>query len=525
MLNAMGKTMKLLLAAVMLFSMAAAHALDLVEAKPSGTSLSGHMTGATDFQFGVMVSGTLEQKIEQLEREARLLRFARDSFPQLLKEIRYSGTNQLMSKCLTDLTEMVKKPIPMELGTNDFRAKEFAFEKVPLLTALKYLVAFDDSILDVSGGKLVCRPVRQALGLKESDYNLLHLMKNRQFGEVERILEQTIADVSKVQDQDGRTLLHLAAGQNQTSIAKRLIELGVDLNSKDHVGYTPLHEAVRDGHRECAELLLKSGADTTIADNNENTALETATYFGYLELARLLVDNGAAPDIFTASGLGMVVEVRKLLDQADEWKQAQPPVTSNQSPIENIYSIDFNTRRKGPGGYYQGFGVTPLHWAARGGSVEVAALLVSRGASVTAEDSRGETALFWAASEGRLNTAKFLVEHGANLNTTNTFGATPLLTAARQTVNPSLIKFMIAAGADINARDTEGENALHKLAWFGCPEENIETARMLIDAGADINARNNDGKTPLEVLLNNSLRNENLVQLYRKHAGNKPSKL
>jgi ankyrin repeat protein len=237
------------------------------------------------------------------------------------------------------------------------------------------------------------------------------------------------------------------------------------------------------------------------------------------------VDNGATPDIFTASGLGMVGEVRKLLDKADESKQVQLPVMTNQSPQENIYSIAFNTRRKGPGGYYQGFGVTPLHWAARGGSVEVAALLVSRGASVTAKDSRGETALFWAASEGRLDTAKFLVEHGANLNATNTFGSTPLLTAARETVSPSLIKFMIAAGADINARDTEGENALHKLAWFGCPEENIETARMLIDAGADVNARNNDGKTPLEVLLNNSLRNENLVQLYRKHAGNKPSKL
>lgn len=524
MLNGVSMTIKLLLVAIMLFFMTAARALDRVEASSGGASLNGHMTGATDFQFGVMVSGTLEQKIEQLEREARLLRFARDSFPPLLTEIRYSGTNQLMSKCLADLAENIKKPIPMELGTNDFRAKEFVFENVPLLTALKYLVAFDDSILDVSGGKLVRRPVRQALGLEESDYNLLHLMKSRHFGKAERILEHTSANVAKIQDQDGQTLLHLAAGQNQTSIAKRLIELGVNLNAKNHVGYTPLHEAVRDGHRECTELLLKSGADTTITDNNENTALETAIYFGYLELAKLLVSNGAVPDIFTASGLGMVDEVRKLLDKAVESKQAQLPVTTNQLPQGNIYSIGFDTRRKGPGGYYQGFGVTPLHWAARGGSVEVASLLLSRGHSVAAKDNRGETPLFWAADEGRVNTARFLVEHGADINATNRSGSTPLLTVARAKVSPELIKFLIKAGADVKASDSQGENTLHKLAWFGYPQENVEAALMLLDAGADITAKNKDGKTPLDVLNENSMRNGDLVKLYRKYADRKPSK-
>src|SRR5437899_4123066 len=120
--------------------------------------------------------------------------------------------------------------------------------------------------------------------------------------------------------------MHLPAYSNHISIAKRLIALGADINAKDHVGYTPLHEAARDGNRACAELLLKHGADLTIVDNKNDTPLETAIYYGYLDLANILVDHGAPLDIFTASGLGMVDQVRKLLDQrGDHTNRQQDP--------------------------------------------------------------------------------------------------------------------------------------------------------------------------------------------------------
>ena len=59
---------------------------------------------------------------------------------------------------------------------------------------------------------------------------------------------------------------------------------------------------------------------------------------------------------------------------------------------------------------------------------------------------------------------------------------------------------------------------MHKLAHFGYPERNVETAQLLLDAGADITAKDKDGKTPLDVLLDNSMRNSDLMKLYRKHA-------
>jgi ankyrin repeat protein len=482
--------------ALVLFAFPAA-GLDRIEARHDGSSTStGFMSGAIDFQFRVSAYGTLDQKIEQTGRELRLLQFARDSFPVLLSEVSYSGTNRLMSQCLADLSRKIGKSIPMEAGTNDFKTGEFVFTDIPLVDALKYLVAFDDSILDVSDGKLLRRPLRQALCLDQSQYDLLKMMSSGQFEAAERILAGNPANVGRIRDTDGQTFLHLAAWHNQTSIAKRLISLGADINAKDNAGYTQLHEAVRFGNRECARLLLKNGADPNIPDNNNDRPLGTAVYYGFTDLAKTLVDHGAALDICSVSALGMVDRVRSYLDDSGGRNAGQQEFL----------------------GYYR-TDETPLHWAARGGSVEVARLLISRGESVSAKDGNGDTPPFWAATEGRLKTAKFLVKHGADVNATNNSVSTPLLTAARSAVAPDLIRFLLKAGANVNARDNEGENALHKLAWYGYPAKNIEAARILLAAGADMNATNYDGKTPLDVLLDNSLRNGGLVKLYRDHAG------
>jgi ankyrin repeat protein len=494
-----------------------AQALDRVEVRPSGASMSGRMSGATEFQFGVTVSGSLDQKIEQLERELRLLRFSSENFPPLNDKISFAGTNLLMSECLAELSAKIGKPIPMELGTKDFRAKEFVFEGVPLMAALKYLVAFNDAILDVSGGKLAIKPVRQALSLNEPQYEVLQLMSGGRFREAEQLLARGPLDVQKVKDQNGHSLLHLAAAKNQTAIAERLIALGANLDVRDDVGYTPLHEAVRDGKKQCMELLLKHGADATIPDNNNSTPLQTAIYFGFKDIAMGLVSNGVPVDIFTAAGLGLTDRVKRLLDEGLDYQKIQREYLDKEIPPGTIrFSGLGDPVHKSPGSYLATYNVSPLHWAARGGSVEVESLLISRGESVSAMDSRGETPLFWAIGNGEVKAAEFLIKNGAEVNATNHFGGTPLLTSGRETDSPELMKLLIRAGANVNARDSQGENVLHKLAWFGYPEKNVQTARLLLEAGADIRAKNHDGKTPLDILLDNSFQNQELVRLYRE---------
>ena len=150
--------------------------------------------------------------------------------------------------------------------------------------------------------------------------------------------------------------------------------------------------------------------------------------------------------------------------------------------------------------------------------MEAVSLLIERGMSVSTRDSQGNTPLHWAATAGQLETAKILITKGADVNGTNLFGSTPLLAVARDKAAPDIVELLVKSGARVDAIDHSGENALHKLAWFGYPEENIRSAQTLLDAGADVNTKNREGKTPLDILMDNQFRNEGLVKLYREYS-------
>jgi ankyrin repeat protein len=88
----------------------------------------------------------------------------------------------------------------------------------------------------------------------------------------------------------------------------------------------------------------------------------------------------------------------------------------------------------------------------------------------------------------------------------------------RDSGNPGIVGVLLKAGARVNDRDASGENALHQLAWYGCPPGGVETARLLFAAGADIHAKNNAGQTPLEILQANELRDNRLLEAFQKYA-------
>jgi ankyrin repeat protein len=56
---------------------------------------------------------------------------------------------------------------------------------------------------------------------------------------------------------------------------------------------------------------------------------------------------------------------------------------------------------------------------------------------------------------------------------------------------------LIQAGANVNARDSQGDTPLHKLAAY--PYADKEAVRILIAAGANVEAVNAEGRTPLHV--------------------------
>ena len=78
------------------------------------------------------------------------------------------------------------------------------------------------------------------------------------------------ADIS-AKDSDGRTALHLAAGEGQGVVVKLLLERGARLTDTDMNGATPLDRARTTGHRGCELLMRRSMNQPLCAASIEQT--------------------------------------------------------------------------------------------------------------------------------------------------------------------------------------------------------------------------------------------------------------
>lgn len=80
---------------------------------------------------------------------------------------------------------------------------------------------------------------------------------------------------------DSDTLLHTASAWNQTSIVRRLVRLGIDVNVVNAQRDTPLHYAYLYNYRLLAEALIRMGANPNI-QNEQGLKLsgvkESSTY-------------------------------------------------------------------------------------------------------------------------------------------------------------------------------------------------------------------------------------------------------
>ena len=90
-----------------------------------------------------------------------------------------------------------------------------------------------------------------------------------------------------------------------------------------------------------------------------------------------------------------------------------------------------------------------------------------------------------------------LLNKGADISVKDMYGDTILHTATMTTVPADILKTLISAGADINARNKEGVTPLA----IAIENNVIEHIRFYADSGADINTKNTKGETPLTMAL------------------------
>ena len=132
-----------------------------------------------------------------------------------------------------------------------------------------------------------------------------------------------------------------------------------------------------------------------------------------------------------------------------------------------------------------------------------------------------DTPLHSAARFGREDLADLLIAAGANVEARNELDERPLHASATYG-HPAVAKLLLARGADVNARGPGDKTALHAAACgVGLPsdvEGRIEVARLLLAAGADVNARaSGSGFMPLRCATSWESRNTAMADLLLAH--------
>ena len=138
------------------------------------------------------------------------------------------------------------------------------------------------------------------------------------------------------------------------------------------------------------------------------------------------------------------------------------------------------------------YGFAPLHYAAAGGHKEIVELLLAKGADVNQRDKIGKTPTYWAMRYGRKEVTAILRKHG---------GKTEIELAPKTSIwnavaanNIEFVKELLISGEDVNAKFTKGARPLHATGMFG----RKDVAEFLIAKGADGNAKDNNGETALD---------------------------
>jgi ankyrin repeat protein len=120
-----------------------------------------------------------------------------------------------------------------------------------------------------------------------------------------------------------------------------------------------------------------------------------------------------------------------------------------------------------------------------------------------------------AATDGNVHRMRWLQMAGVNVNP---HGAPPPLVLAAREGRVNAVRYLLDQGADVNARDNSGHDALAEATYFA----QIPVIKELLARGADINALTN-GATPLDIALNRN--DATVIDLLKHYGGRQASEL
>ena len=192
--------------------------------------------------------------------------------------------------------------------------------------------------------------------------------------------------------------------------------------------------AIKKGNStRVAELLKQQPSLIHSSTKNGTTPVLLAVYADHREVAESLLATGIEPNVFEAAATGNIKRIRDLIRINPELVRAYSPdgwtaLHLNFGNLDVVKLLldsgaDINAVSKNK------LVATPLQGAAVMQRVDLARLLLDRGAKVNSRGEGGASPLHEAAGNGQIELAKLLLEHGADVNAKDDEGKTPLTIA------------------------------------------------------------------------------------------------
>ncbi|MCY4638674.1 MAG: ankyrin repeat domain-containing protein [Acidobacteria bacterium] len=311
------------------------------------------------------------------------------------------------------------------------------------------------------------------------------------------------------------TALMWAVGGSHPDVARALLNGGAEPGTSTADGFTPLLFAAANGDVPMAEALIAAGVDVNDTGTDGTHVLPYAIASGQGEFARFLLRRGANPNGAMGGIHALHVAAGNVGTWLGDWSRRHgyggrfrgrnlPPdrrLALVQALLERGAEVD---ARIATSAMFMSYIGHPTKGAFEGFSTGTG-------------DLRGATPLWVAAyaangagGGGALEIMRTLLAAGADQHLTTDDGTTPFMVAAglgRATYTPreprgvrsesaeAAVRILREAGADIDAANEADFTALHGAAYRGLNE----VIEYLVAEGADIDARDFRGRTPYRI--------------------------
>uniref|UniRef100_T1JBU7 Ion transport domain-containing protein n=1 Tax=Strigamia maritima TaxID=126957 RepID=T1JBU7_STRMM len=347
--------------------------------------------------------------------------------------------------------------------------------------------------------------------------------------------------VNRYKDENGRSLLHLAAIRDKASIIDFLLSSGVDINAVDNDGNSALHAAAEYDAVESLEYLIFRNADTALKNKKRMGAIHVAAEKNSLKAIQLFVlhkdkvdilmggENGKTVMHIAANGnfhevAAAILSAKLRLSLTKPCDHGVPAVIEAARNAAHE-TLDVMLKAGKDIGYLpsdilklvDAEGNTPLHSAVHSGDVEhekrteenintnkkiqTVKMCLQHGAKITTQEHSKVTPVHLACAQGTFEILRLMFvwqpeEKAKVMLMRDLQGMTPLHCAASYN-HHELVTYLIQEGADIDLKDNEGRTSL----LLAASRAGWSTVQLLIRLGADVRIRDKENRNLLHLIV------------------------